>query len=96
MHLSFDFKFALSSLISNEVSGFILEVLLEFEALDEAVTEASLFSGQELVGLQRQEAVLRALGHGGGGLIVVELFFQVMCNYLQVELSLHFNLFNNL
>ena len=82
-----------SSLIPNEISGFILEELLEFETLDKAVAEASLLCGQKLVGLERQEAVLSALGHGGGCLIVVELFLQVLCNHLQVELFLHFNLF---
>ncbi len=55
MHLSFDLEFAfiIVSLISNEVFGFILEKLLEFEALNETVAEASLFSGQKLVGLKR-------------------------------------------
>ena len=33
------------SLISNVVSGLVLEELLEFEALDEAVAEAALLSG---------------------------------------------------
>ena len=82
-----------SSLIPNEISGFILEELLELETLNKAVAEASLLCGQKLVGLERQEAVLSALGHGGGCLIVVELFLQVLCNHLQVELFLHFNLF---
>ena len=41
------------SLISNVVSGLVLEELLEFEALDEAVAEAALLSGQQAVGLQR-------------------------------------------
>ena len=46
------------SLIPNEISGFILEELLELEALNKAVAEASLLGGQQLVGLKRQEAVL--------------------------------------
>lgn len=87
IHLCFSVR---SSLISNEVSGFILEELLEFEALDEAVAEASLLGGQELVSLEREEAVLGALGHGRGSLIVLELLLHVLGEHLQVELSLHY------
>ena len=41
-----------SSLIPNEISGFILEELLELETLNKAVAETSLLSGQKLVGLE--------------------------------------------
>jgi len=51
-------------LVSNEVSGFVLEELLELEALNEAIAEASLLRGKELICLEGQEAVLGALGHG--------------------------------
>ena len=41
-----------SSLIPNEISGFILEELLELETLNKAVAETSLLCGQKLVGLE--------------------------------------------
>ena len=64
---------------------------MEVGALDEAVAEAALLSGQQVVGLKRQEAVLGALGHGRGGLVVVKLVLQVLSKDSQVELSLHFD-----
>jgi hypothetical protein len=79
------------SLISQEVPRLVLEELLEVGALDEAVAEAALLSGQQVVGLKRQEAVLGALSHGSGGLVVVELVLQVLSKDSQVELSLHFD-----
>ena len=48
-------------------------LFLEVGALDEAVAEAALLSGQQVVGLKREEAVFGALGHGCGGLVMVEL-----------------------
>jgi len=84
------------SLISNVVSGLVLEELIEFEALDEAVAEAALLSGQQAVGLQGQKAVLGAFGHSCSRLVVVELLLQVLSKHLQVELFLHFDLYINL
>ena len=79
------------SLISQEVPGLVLEELLEVVALDEAVAEAALLGGQQVVGLKREEAVLGALGQGRGRLVVVELVLQVLSKNVQVELSLHFD-----
>ena len=79
------------SLISQEVPGLVLEELLEVVALDEAVAEAALLGGQQVVGLKREEAVLGALGQGRGRLVVIELVLQVLSKNIQVELSLHFD-----
>ena len=79
------------SLISQEVPGLVLEELLEVVALDEAVAEAALLGGQQVVGLKREEAVLGALGQSRGRLVVVELVLQVLSKNVQVELSLHFD-----
>ena len=79
------------SLISQEVPGLVLEELLEVGALHEAVAEAALLGGQQVVGLKREEAVLGALGHGRGRLVVVELVLQVLSKNVEVELSLHFD-----
>ena len=86
----------LSLLISQVVSGLVLEEFLEFEALDEAVAEAALLSRQQVARLQRQKAALRALAHCRGGQIVVKLLLQVLCQHLQVELLLHFVIINYL
>ncbi len=80
------------SLVSKEVSGLIFEILLEIEWLDKAIAEASFFSGQEIVGLQTVEATLGALWHCLGSWVVVELLLQILCQNVQVELSLHFTL----
>lgn len=81
---------SLHSLISQVVSNLVLEELLELETLDCAVAHAALFSGEELPGLKGQEAVLCALGEGGGRGVECELILHVLGNHLQVVLSLHY------
>lgn len=77
------------SLISQEVPGLILEVLLEVDALDEAVPQAALLGGQKILGLQAHEAALCALGHGRRGRLMLELLSQIVGDDLQVELLFH-------
>ena len=79
-----------SSLVSEEISGLILEVLMKIETLDEAVPETSLLCGQEWFLLEWEEAALSALGDGWGSGLMVELVAHVIGNNLQVELSLHY------
>jgi hypothetical protein len=39
-------------LISQEISGLVLKIFLEINALNEAVSEAALFSGEEVSSLE--------------------------------------------
>ena len=78
------------SLISQIVSDLVLEKLLELETLYCAVAEAALLSGEELSGLEGQEAVLGAFGESGGRGVEDELILHVLRNHLQVVLSLHY------
>jgi hypothetical protein len=54
-------------LISQEISGLILKIFLEIDALNKAVSEAALFSGKEVSCLKREEAILCALSKSRSG-----------------------------
>ena len=70
--------------LSDGVSHFVLEVLVELGAFDEAVPEAGFLVGQQLILIQADQASGMALVHRCSSQLVLELFLELVGEDVQI------------
>ena len=70
--------------LSDGVSHFVLEVLVELGAFDEAIPEAGFLVGQQLILVQADQASGMALVHRGSSQFVLELLLELVGKDVQI------------
>ena len=70
--------------LSDGVSHFVLEVLVELGAFDEAIPEAGFLVGQQLILVQADQASGMALVHRGSSQFVLELLLELVRKDVQI------------